>query len=720
MNILKVSTLVLFIVITLSAFFIGNTIPIQDGDTWWQMEYGRYMLQHKTLIPDHSIYTWTPASNNEIYCAWIAEIIFYLLYAWKGLMALFVFKYLLAAFVLALFIYYAYIHGVITHPVAWLAILIGIITHGSSSGSMIKPELFTYVFMSITVFVWWTFRKDPEKCFYLLYAFPIITLIWVNLHGGFVFVALFFASILLGDIINNFANTGYALPQSIRKHLYISFGLIALSLFITPYGYKYPLYLLELFTVKQDVEHLKTVSAYGPTLAVPTYVLYFVIPIIILLYTVASNRRIKKIDWVFIISNVFYAILYTIFGRLMYYWIPVYVFSILYFLKSDTFFLYNALPKTKKRKLTYAIALVSLLIGLDQLRWQALLQFTNQVTWFGWGDSYMNSHDEAEFIATYYKGYKVGNPYNCGGYFLWRMYPDTKIMIDPRYFPFRSWYDEYIKFSSGERNDVEQFLQKYDFDVLHLQYMNLNLYPYFLENPNWKLAYYGTGGMVFVKKELPLPFERVMKNTYIFSYPSLHQSALIMGFALQIGHWSVCKKILDHMKQEFTWFNQKPFVEANENLFKGTIAYYHRDYATALQLYQKALGRTVIPPKIINTLYHFKAVDLWTENKYYEAHDYIKRALDIDQNDPYGIYNLGVINWYMYKKQSQDVYGYIDKKPVEKSWVEPLTEFLKITQGNTRATAPRTIANAILNNTYNQKPPLIMPPEPPIINIPIE
>ncbi len=695
-------------VLIIAAFIIGNTVPIQDGDTWWQMQYGKYMLEHKTLIPDHTLYTWTPASNDEIYCAWIPEILMYVIYSHFGFYALYVLKYLCALLVVALFIIFAYKNNTLSHPVSLLTILMGIITHGASSGSMIKPELFTYVFMSITVFIWWLYCLDKEKNYKLLYFLPLVILIWVNSHGGFIFAAPFFVCILLGSFLNYIFTKDSKFTAFQLKHITAASALSFFATFITPYGYKYHLSLVIGLLLKPDIENLKTVSAYGPTLAVPTYVLYFVIPIIILVFIFISSKHYKHIDWVFVTSNICYAILYTVFGRLMYYWIPVYTFSILYYLKDDILFY-----KPKKNWIPALITSIALIISLDQVRWQTLVSFTNSITWFGLGDSYINSHEEAEFIAKYYPHYNVGNPYNCGGYFLWRLYPQNKIMIDPRYFPFKSWYDEYIKFVSNK--ETEKFLQKYQCDILHLQHMDLLLYPYFLTHPDWKLAFYGTGGAVFVKRHIPLPDNKIQRSEYIFSYPSLHQSSLILSFSLRIGDWEACERILQHMKKEFTWFNQIAFVEAAENLYMGTRAYYRRDYQTALTLYEKSLGKVPVPPNILSAMYHFKAVDLWTEGKTYDALEYIKKVLEIKDDDPYGLFNLGVINWYIYKKQVESGVNFLDDPHARSIWLKPFEAFIDFAKDKPGAKAALDIAYKIINGKYSGKPPLIYPPEPRII-----
>ena len=59
--------------------------------------------------------------------------------------------------------------------------------------------------------------------------------------------------------------------------------------------------------------------------------------------------------------------------------------------------------------------------------------------WFGFGISYQNSVQEAEFIRNHLSNYFLGNDYDTGGYLLWALSPEQKIFIDPRYFPFKDW-----------------------------------------------------------------------------------------------------------------------------------------------------------------------------------------------------------------------------------------------------------------------------------------
>jgi hypothetical protein len=60
----------------LTAIAIRFAEPLLDGDRFFHLAYARQMLDRHTLILDHTPFSWTPASNHSIYCAWLSELMF--------------------------------------------------------------------------------------------------------------------------------------------------------------------------------------------------------------------------------------------------------------------------------------------------------------------------------------------------------------------------------------------------------------------------------------------------------------------------------------------------------------------------------------------------------------------------------------------------------------------------------------------------------------------
>jgi hypothetical protein len=137
------------VVLVLLTLGIRYTEPVKDGDLWWQMAYGRYMLENHTLVPDHTQFTWSPAIRDHVYCAWIAEIFLYLLYQAGGLPLLVIFRYLCPLFFILLLWRHASRHDVAGHPLVWLICLVSLLM--SVSGIFIKPEIFSFVCINLAV-----------------------------------------------------------------------------------------------------------------------------------------------------------------------------------------------------------------------------------------------------------------------------------------------------------------------------------------------------------------------------------------------------------------------------------------------------------------------------------------------------------------------------------------------------------------------------------------
>src|SRR5512135_2046118 len=81
--------------------------PLQDGDLFWHMAYARQMLAHRTLIPDHAAFSWTPAQTDVRYCAWLSELFLYGLWEHVGVGSLFALRYLIVLAIAGL----AYAHA---------------------------------------------------------------------------------------------------------------------------------------------------------------------------------------------------------------------------------------------------------------------------------------------------------------------------------------------------------------------------------------------------------------------------------------------------------------------------------------------------------------------------------------------------------------------------------------------------------------------------------
>jgi len=531
--------------------------PVRDGDLWWQLAYGRYMIEHRTLVTDHSAFTWTPAESPTIYCAWLAEIFLYLLHAAGDLPVLFAFRYAcLLLFVLAVW-YQARRLGVARHPLTWLICLLGVLM--SQNAAYIKPEIFSYVYMTLTALAWLRIKSDGEKARRTCYLFPVLMLLWVNSHGGFIFGAGFLLIMGLGEGLNVLLSPEEALPPSVRRHFLFSLFLSGLTLFVTPYGPRYPGYLLSSLLSASE-EYFGTIEAYlsilDPRTAHFHYPSYLALAASILLVLMAGKLKRLRPDWAILLCNLAFALLFIRFLRATYYWAPVFSLSAVHLLAGRVPWLW---PKRRALALGMgsAIALTCVFLGARAGFDTVCKPYGPR--WSGFGVSYQNPVEEAGFIRDHLSAYRLGNDYTSGGYLLWALWPDTKVMIDPRQFPFKAWLGQYGAFHSGR--GTREFLRKFPFEVCCVRYECRGLVTWFLGARDWKIAFYGPSAAVFARRDIPLPAGVPRVGQGIEGIKNINQALYVFNFAARIGDWGSTRKVLAGMRERFKCPNHQDKIQ---------------------------------------------------------------------------------------------------------------------------------------------------------------
>jgi hypothetical protein len=311
-------------------------LPIRDGDIWFHILYGEYFWQHKTLIPDHTIFSWTPATNVMIYCAWLSELFFYFLHNIFGLTGLFVFRYCcIYCLMIACFLYARQLK-VAAQPITWWICLLAV--HMSYSGIVAKPEIISYLFMLFFAWNWWHIRVAGSRAWKNCYLFPLIMLLWVNSHGGFVFGVIFLIVIVIGEGLNSWLSPENALLPKVRKHLFIALPIAFFCLFLTPYGLQYPFQLIQFIVpTRGNMTFINHVAAYRSPFHVQDQdALGFVLLVNLSILTLLTLyiRNFRSVDWSSLLLNFVFVLLYTRFYRTTFYWSPIFLFSCLFLSKS--------------------------------------------------------------------------------------------------------------------------------------------------------------------------------------------------------------------------------------------------------------------------------------------------------------------------------------------------------------------------------------------------
>ncbi len=699
------SLLILIILITLAFRY---ALPIRDGDIWFHMLYGKYFLENKTLIADHTIFSWTPTTNDTIYCTWLPDIFFYLLYSAFGLKGLFVLRYAcLFSLVLGCYLYARNLK-IVLHPITWLICLLAVLM--SYTAAFIKPEIISYLLMTLLVWNWWHIRSRGDEVWKHVYLFPLIILIWVNSHGGFIFGAVFLFLAGSGELLNTwFASTNTLAPR-VRKHLAVALLLAAIMVLVTPYGFHYPVQLFfDLIPNQANMDFNNKVAAYNSPFATSdSYLFATCANTVIVMMVFLFFRNFKKIEWSNLLTNLVFAFLYTRFFRTTFFWVPVFLFSSLYMLS-----LRDTLPSRHKyhRAFHKVLPIVSVTVCLlfsSKILYNSVVM-PEKFLWMGFGISDFNPVTETEYIKKHFPKARIGNSYDQGAYLLWELWPDNKVFFDARHFPYKNWSNDFFNFVNGV--NVEEMLKKYPSDLWCIGLMHRKLLWKLLSSGDWKLAFYGKNSAVLVRADILLPANTPRVSQKVFEIRNLASVVEVFRFACSRKDWDTADKILEVIKKTYTGDVYSVGIKWATNMYGGMKAYHQGNYEEALPYLESMSESSMIFKYMLTSCYHYLSGEAWKRGEDLKALGFAKKAWALVPDNPYSYYSLGAILWQIQQMRPDYKVSTGDGK-VQLEWREFLLEYLRSAPKEAEFDAFRPLAQVMLDGQMESKPPLLIPPEP--------
>ncbi|MCU7873411.1 MAG: hypothetical protein KZQ91_11765 [Candidatus Thiodiazotropha sp. (ex Lucinoma borealis)] len=629
-------------------------MPITSNDIWWHMVLGREHLNSGSLIIDHSVFTWSPATSYHAYSSWLSDIVLYLIHEVAGTSGLLIVRYAIFFSMLMLTLHYAVKRGVANNPITWLIILTGFgICLPSST---VKPELFSLHFMLLVIWLYYYLRASGEGAWRLAYFFPLIILVWANIHGAFFLSALFFAATIFGELLNVRFNPDQAMPSRLRKHYFFAMLLCVPAILVNPYGIDLPLTIIELI-FNEGTQYYNQISAYQPTYIFndpPYYLLdYMIIAMILFVVLLWQKMKLRQTDWVVILSFVAYCLLYVQIVRTTYYLTPVFMFAALDMLSvKDRSSLW---PENKVGK--YVIVIIcGVTIGF--LLWRVAIHQKSMIN-----DpirrieamqviAHKYPQAEADFIVSNLQGNRVGNIYGDGGYLIYRLWPEKKVLIDPRYFPFKAWIGDYFQFSQ-EGKDIPKFLNSMKADYWLINYNKINLFEWFSKSKDWALAFFGPVGSVFV------PIEEFDGTTTISSevanLTSAAQLAVVLNAVLIQNNIALAKEIhrIVEANVDDNLTYKLPFLQEIDTTILGMEALKNSEYEKAADSFSNA-GFISYGSFQSAKIYRYLASKAWRDEDYLHAREWSIDAYMVMQDKSFlDIYNIVLTDWHA-RHQSVD------------------------------------------------------------------
>ena len=207
----------------------------EDPDFYWHIKTGESLIFDANPYVD--LFTHTRSGESRVLTAWLAEIIFFLLYAAGGEIAVS----MLTAFLYVVCWYLSYAMSRKILDDEGKAVIATLIFCGLFGAIAPRPHLFTFLFFAALLYLLLDFKyfgRDRR-----LWLIPILMLFWTNLHGGF-FLGLVLLAVFLTSEWTMYAftsNEGTDRRKRLAKlSMFAGAGVLATA--INPHGFEFWLY----------------------------------------------------------------------------------------------------------------------------------------------------------------------------------------------------------------------------------------------------------------------------------------------------------------------------------------------------------------------------------------------------------------------------------------------------------------------------------------------
>lgn len=477
----------LFFILPLILLFIGYFHPI----TAYSQDLGRHLITGqiilKTLsIPSTNLFSYTYPTFPFINHHWGSEVIFYLTKTVSGDLGLFILSLLVIGTACSvIFLYCAKSTHVL--PLVFLAILYLRILFERTD---LRPELFSFLILSVMVTILYAFREHATKLIFLLIP---LQLLWANLHIYFPIGILITLLFVIDEVITH------------RKKLLTNRTKILLFVFVAMGGVT----LLNPHFLDGALYPLRVFQNYGYTIeenqtpfflqslgfSKPTF-LYLEISVVLLFISLfLSWKKTSIVDW--LLSIVFTIIAFSAVRNF-----PLFVFAT--FIPASLAFNRGLEPVVnwvKNKPPIYFLTLCFVLIGF--FVWQ--VRSVQAIIPTGY---YVHEQGKKalDFVIDNHLQGPIFNNFDIGSYIEYRLYPNQKVFIDgrPEAYPASFIQDTYIKMQENPAL-FTKIANQYQFKSIIFSHTDQTPWAeQFLKdittNPDWTPVYLDSTMIILVRK----------------------------------------------------------------------------------------------------------------------------------------------------------------------------------------------------------------------------
>jgi len=446
---------------------------------------GQIILETLT-VPKVNLFSYTYPDFPFINLHWLPEIIFYLVHTLTGIPGLFILSLVLIGAAFGLMFFKARKNSSLIVLSFISVIYLRILFERTD----LRPELFSFLFLSIMVTTLYSYRERFTKLIYLLIP---LELIWVNTHIYF-FIGLFVLGLFSVDAAITHRKN---LLSKVPKTLFLVTCLSALVTLMNPNGVSGAIYPFRVFenygyTIEENQNpfFLQSLGFNKPSLP------YQELATVLLFASLfVSLRKTRVIDWLLSIS--FTGIAFMAVRNF-----PLFVFATLIpcsYLVTESLRPLVKRSSPERKQLLQFILLIGFVLLII---WQ--VKSITQLKGFGYG-----VEEDGKGALTFVKEQKITGPifnnFDIGSYIEYQLYPTERVFIDgrPGEYPAAFLQNTYIKMQEDPKV-FAKVSEKYRFNTIIFSHTDQTPWAEqfvkaITQNPDFVVVYLDPSMLVLVK-----------------------------------------------------------------------------------------------------------------------------------------------------------------------------------------------------------------------------
>jgi len=478
---------VIFVTI-IAIILTGEGNLLGDADTGYHIRAGEYIIDN-LKVPHHDMFSFIKPPIPWTAHEWLSEVIYASVHRLSGLSGIVVGHALVIATVFLLLFKFMRSSGI---SILVAALLVALAVSVSTIHWLARPHIFSLFFTLVWYIILDTYQYKKKNYLYIL---PILMLVWVNLHGGFLAGFLLFGVYITGNLLKAIFKKEERHEARGRLRVLLLFTALTLvASLLNPKGYDILLFPFRLMANKFIMDHVN--EFLSPDFHTALRYEYMLLLMIVIFGI--SKLRLNPIE----------AMLVLLFTHMSLYsarYIPLYAVILCPMIGKRIDYLLEELREKK---------LVKRFLGISEraertdsmIRWNLWsllaiafsvgLLFTGRVE-FGFDEKNLPV-DAVKFMQKQKIPGHMFNNDEFGDYIIYAAWPDYKVFFDGRSDMYGvDRIKEYFKVTLIERG-WDEVLSKYD--------INWFIYPaksalstFLLQRDDWKLIYADRVANIFVK-----------------------------------------------------------------------------------------------------------------------------------------------------------------------------------------------------------------------------